>query len=119
MKHFTSLTLLCLITVAALAQQPSPTPSKNTNPVSKSRILQVDSAIVTKHTVTIKGKQVPYTATAGSMPVWDADGRPVAGVFYTYYERDDVTDKASRPLVISFNGGPVTPSVWMEIGYTG
>ena len=24
-----------------------------------------------------------------------------------------------RPLVISFNGGPGTPSCWMEIGYTG
>ncbi len=28
-------------------------------------------------------------------------------------------DRSSRPLVISFNGGPGTPSVWMEIGYTG
>jgi len=104
----------------AVAQtEHSATPPKNTNPITKSRVLQVDSAIVTKHTVTIKGKAVPYTATAGTMPVWDEDGRPVAGVFYTYYERDDVTDRATRPLVISFNGGPGTPSVWMEIGYTG
>jgi hypothetical protein len=27
------------------------------------------------------------------------------GLFYTYYERSDVKDRASRPLVISFNGG--------------
>ncbi len=27
--------------------------------------------------------------------------------------------RAHAPLVISFNGGPGTPSVWMEIGYTG
>jgi carboxypeptidase C (cathepsin A) len=53
------------------------------------------------------------------MPVWDEDGKPIAGVFYTYYERTDVKDRASRPLLISFNGGPGTPSVWMEIGYTG
>jgi carboxypeptidase C (cathepsin A) len=53
------------------------------------------------------------------MPIWDEDGRPIAGVFYTYYEREDVTDRATRPLVISFNGGPGTPSVWMELGYTG
>jgi carboxypeptidase C (cathepsin A) len=40
-------------------------------------------------------------------------------VFYTYYERSDVKDLSARPLVISFNGGPGTSSVWMEIGYTG
>lgn len=81
--------------------------------------LNIDSAVVTHHEVTIRGQRVPYTATAGAMPVWDADGKPIAGVFYTYYERSDVKDQASRPLVISFNGGPGTPSVWMEIGYTG
>lgn len=93
--------------------------TKNDMPISPGRILPVDSAVVTRHEVTIKGQKVPYTATAGSMPVWDEDGRPVAGVFYTYYEREDVKDKSGRPLVISFNGGPGTPSVWMEIGYTG
>lgn len=93
--------------------------AKSEMPVSPGRILPVDSAVVTRHEVTIKGQKVPYTATAGSLPVWDEDGRPVAGVFYTYYERDDVKDKSGRPLVISFNGGPGTPSVWMEIGYTG
>ncbi|OCX50529.1 carboxypeptidase [Mucilaginibacter sp. PPCGB 2223] len=105
------------IAFTANAQQSAP--AKNDQPVSKSRILKVDSATTTKHTVTIKGQVVPYTATAGSIPVWDEDGRPIAGVFYTYYERDDVTDRTNRPLVISFNGGPGTPSVWMEIGYTG
>ena len=86
---------------------------------SPSRVLAVDSSVVTKHEVTIKGQRVPYTATAGSIPVWDEEGKPIAGVFYTYYERDDIKDKSGRPLVISFNGGPGTPSVWMEIGYTG
>lgn len=93
--------------------------AKNEMPVSPGRILQVDSAMVTHHEITVKGQRVPYTATAGSIPVWDEDGKPVAGVFYTYYEREDVKDKSARPLVISFNGGPGTPSVWMEIGYTG
>jgi carboxypeptidase C (cathepsin A) len=110
---------LCLLAAKSLAQAPEPAQPKNTNPITKSRILQVDSSIVTKHTVTIKGKSIPYTATAGSIPIWDEEGRPVAGVFYTYYERDDVGDRSTRPLVISFNGGPGTPSVWMEIGYTG
>jgi carboxypeptidase C (cathepsin A) len=52
------------------------------------------------------------------MPVWDEDGKAIAGLFYTYYERSDVKDRASRPLVIS-NGGPGSASVWMHIAYTG
>jgi carboxypeptidase C (cathepsin A) len=102
-------------------QEPKPNaPAKPRaeNPVSILK-LNVDSAVTTKHTVTIKGVPVSYTATAGTMPIWDEDGKPVAGVFYTYYERDNVKDRDSRPIVISFNGGPGTPSLWMEIGYTG
>jgi carboxypeptidase C (cathepsin A) len=83
------------------------------------RMVKTDTAVVVKNQILIKGQPVPYTATAGSIPVWDEDGKPIAGVFYTYYERSDVKDRTSRPLIISFNGGPGTPSVWMEIGYTG
>ncbi len=41
------------------------------------------------------------------------------GLFYTYYERTDIKDRSSRPLIISFNGGPGSASVWMHIAYTG
>ncbi|HEX2845220.1 MAG TPA: carboxypeptidase [Chitinophagaceae bacterium] len=92
---------------------------KNDQPVSPGRVLLMDSAITTRHEITIRGQRVPYTAMAGTLPVWGDDGKPIAGVFYTYYERTDITDRSSRPLVISFNGGPGTSSVWMEIGYTG
>jgi carboxypeptidase C (cathepsin A) len=83
------------------------------------KMVIVDSSVTTKNTITIKGQSIPYTAKAGTLPVWDENGKPIASVFYTYYERSDVKDRAARPLVISFNGGPGTPSVWMEIGYTG
>jgi carboxypeptidase C (cathepsin A) len=86
---------------------------------ANSRVLNVDSSVTTHAEVTIKGERVPYDAVAGTIPVWDESGKPIAGLFYTYYMRTDVKDRASRPLVISFNGGPGTPSVWMEIGYTG
>jgi len=78
-----------------------------------------ESTITSEHEVTIKGNKVPYKTTAGMMPVWDDEGKIQAGVFFTYYERTDIKDRAARPLVISFNGGPGTPSVWMELGYTG
>lgn len=78
-----------------------------------------DSQVITNHTTTIKGQKVSYKATTGTMPVWDEDGKAIAGLFFTYYERSDVKDQASRPLIISFNGGPGSASVWMQIAYTG
>ncbi|GGE61461.1 carboxypeptidase C (cathepsin A) [Pedobacter psychrotolerans] len=83
------------------------------------RTIKVESAVVTNHTVNIAGKSVPYKATTGTLPVWDEDGKPIAGLFYTYYERSDVSNRDKRPLVISFNGGPGSASVWMHIAYTG
>ncbi len=79
----------------------------------------MDTAVTTQHEVTIKGKRIAYSAEAGMQPVWNEKGEPIAGLFYTYYERSGVEDRASRPLVFSFNGGPGSASVWMHIAYTG
>ncbi len=83
------------------------------------RSLQAESKVVTTHNINIKGQRVPYSATAGTQPVWDKEGKVVASLFYTYYQRTDVSDQDTRPLVISFNGGPGSASVWMHIAYTG
>ncbi len=86
---------------------------------SQERILAAESAVTSTGQVTIKGKVVPYKVTAGTQPVYNAEGKPSASLFYTYYERSDVTDKSKRPFVISFNGGPGSASVWMHVAYTG
>lgn len=87
--------------------------------VSQDRTLPAESSVTATNQVTIKGKNVPYKVTAGTQPVWDKDGKVIASLFYTYYERTDVSDKSKRPLVMSFNGGPGSASVWMHIAYTG
>ena len=111
---------LSFINVNIFAQRkPTDEPAKTDKPIVYNRMVNTDSSVTTKNEITIKGVRVPYTANAGTMPVWDEDGKAIASVFYTYYERTDVKDRTTRPLVISFNGGPGTPSVWMEIGYTG
>jgi carboxypeptidase C (cathepsin A) len=79
----------------------------------------IDTAVTSEHSVTIGGQRVPYRATAGHQPVLDGEGEPIASLFYVYYERSDIRDRTTRPLVISFNGGPGSASVWMHIGYTG
>lgn len=81
--------------------------------------ITADTTITSQHTVTIQGQEVPYRATVGNQPVWNEDGEAVATLNYTFYERQDVDDRVRRPLVISFNGGPGSASVWMHLGYTG
>ena len=83
------------------------------------RQIDIDSVVVTRHKTTVNGVDFPYTAETGTQPVWDEEGNPIATVFYTYYQRSDVKDKSKRPLMISFNGGPGSASVWMQIAYTG
>jgi carboxypeptidase C (cathepsin A) len=86
---------------------------------AQDRTLPAESASSSTGTVTIKGKPVPYKVTVGTQPVWDKDGKVIASLFYTYYERTDVSDKGKRPFVMSFNGGPGSASVWMHVAYTG
>ena len=81
--------------------------------------IPVDTTVTTKHSVTINSKSIDYTATTGMQPLWNNDGEPVASLFYTYYKRSNIKNTENRPLVISFNGGPGSASVWMHIAYTG
>lgn len=101
------------------AATPAPPAVKEEKQAPAKSLLDPDASVITNHEVTIKGQRIPYKAIAGTLPVWDEEGKPIAGVFYTYYERTDIKDKAPRPLVISFNGGPGSASVWMHIAYTG
>ena len=78
-----------------------------------------EDTVTAEDTITIRGVPVPYRVTAGTQPVWDEAGERVASMFYTYYERTDVEDASTRPLVFSFNGGPGSASIWMHIAYTG
>ncbi len=81
--------------------------------------IPADEAVTTEDTVTIDGVEVPYRVTVGTQPVWDSENEIVASMFYTYYERSDVEDRSTRPLTVSFNGGPGSASLWMHIAYTG
>ncbi len=83
------------------------------------RSIPVDTQVVTKHSINIGGKPVAYTAEVGMQPVWDKDGKPVATLHYTYYRRDGIKEINRRPLIMSFNGGPGSGSVWMHLAYTG
>ena len=73
---------------------------------------------VTQHTVTIAGKSIAYTATAGTLPLTADDGKTKADVFYIAYTV--ATDaEHPRPITYCFNGGPGSSSVWLHMGMLG
>ena len=76
--------------------------------------------IVTKHSIKVGGKELRYTTTTGFMPIKNQQtGETEARMFFMAYTLDDVPDKTKRPLMISFNGGPGSASVWLHLGALG
>ena len=88
--------------------------------------IPLDTTVITNNEVIINGKKIIYQATTGMQPVWDDHGNIIASLYYTYYKRTNLNnnlkkpnDYSKRPIIMSFNGGPGSASVWMHIAYTG
>lgn len=78
-----------------------------------------ETSVQTQHSIRIDGRSIDYTATAGTYVLKDDHGKDMASMFYMAYMMDDVDDYSTRPLLISFNGGPGTASVWLHMGVLG
>jgi carboxypeptidase C (cathepsin A) len=89
-----------------------------------------DQIVETKHQVEIGGQQISYTVTTGTLVLneeqftKEKEGEPSlqqprATIFFVAYTRDDVEDRAKRPITFSFNGGPGSSSVWLHLGVLG
>lgn len=74
---------------------------------------------ITQHQVTIDGKTLDYTATAGYMEIPAYEGDPKADVFFMAYTLDGVEELTDRPIMYCFNGGPGSSSVWLHLGAIG
>jgi carboxypeptidase C (cathepsin A) len=74
--------------------------------------------VVTHHQITVDGKLLKYTATAGRLPIKRGDGKIEAEMFYVAYTLDGA-DAAKRPLTFAFNGGPGSASIWLHMGALG
>jgi carboxypeptidase C (cathepsin A) len=97
---------------------------------SESAATPADRIVTTKHTVSIGGREISYTAHCGTMVLREeaekkdqpgaSDGhKPKAEIFFVAYLRDGVEDLRSRPITFSFNGGPGSSSVWLHLGVLG
>jgi carboxypeptidase C (cathepsin A) len=73
---------------------------------------------VTAHEMPVAGRSLAYSATAGTLPLFDPDGRRIAAVFYTAYVTPP--DPAHpRPVTFAFNGGPGAASAYLHLGLVG
>jgi carboxypeptidase C (cathepsin A) len=70
---------------------------------------------VTSHVLGLGGRQIKYTATAGTMPIRLDDGKVAAQMFYVAYTKDG-EDRRTRPVAFLYNGGPGSASVWLHMG---
>jgi carboxypeptidase C (cathepsin A) len=75
-------------------------------------------AVATHHQITVDGKALKYTATAGRLPIKRGDGKIEAEMFYVAYTLDG-QEAAKRPLTFAFNGGPGSASIWLHMGALG
>ena len=76
-----------------------------------------ESQFVTKHSVTVRGQKVDYTAKTGRLVLHD-DGevtKPRVALFYTAYLRDGVESPKDRPLIFIWNGGPGSSAIWLHM----
>jgi carboxypeptidase C (cathepsin A) len=80
------------------------------------RLLPPDA--VSDREITVGPRKIAYTATAGTLALFDQNGEKTAAVFYTAYIAKD-GDAARRPLTFAFNGGPGAASVYLNLGLTG
>jgi len=72
----------------------------------------------TRHTATIGGRTISYTATAGTLTIRDDDGKPTASMFYVAYTAGEGKG-SNRPVTFLYNGGPGSSSMWLHMGSLG
>lgn len=78
-----------------------------------------EEPVVTHHEITLHGKPIKYTVTAGRIPLKNELDEIEAQVFFMAYTKDDLKAGEKRPLMFSFNGGPGSPSLWLHLGALG
>src|SRR5213082_4329011 len=74
--------------------------------------------VVTHHQISVNGKTLRYTATAGRLPIKRGDGKIEAEMFFVAYSVDG-QDASKRPLTFAFNGGPGSATIWLHMGALG
>jgi hypothetical protein len=108
--RFALVVFFCLVLTYPAAAQPA-----GTTPVASSPGENTDKPSQTSHTMRLDGRELKYSATAGTLPIRGEDGKVAARMFYVAYTKDGEDAKA-RPVSFLYNGGPGSATVWLHMG---
>jgi carboxypeptidase C (cathepsin A) len=111
-----TLALACsLFPLAVLAQEPRPAQPPADHKDEKDIPIPPEKPVATHHDITLGGRVLKYTATAGTLLIRDEDDKPYGSIFYVAYTLEGVEAK-SRPVSFLYNGGPGSASLWLHMG---
>jgi len=78
-----------------------------------------ENEVVTRHTITINGKEIAYAARAGHLVTKDMlSAQPTAKIFYVSFTAEGVPP-TERPVTFFYNGGPGSSAVFLLLGSFG
>jgi carboxypeptidase C (cathepsin A) len=86
------------------------------SPAAEQHRLPPDST--TRQTLDLPGRSLAFSATAGSIRLFDGKGEAQADIAYTSYQLEG-TDRTIRPVTFVFNGGPGAASAYLQLGNNG
>jgi carboxypeptidase C (cathepsin A) len=109
--------LYAFLTSSALAfgQNPAARPSEAQRPKVETAGPAEEKTSQTSHTIRLDGRDIKYTATAGTLPIRLDDGKVAARMFFVAYTKDGENVK-TRPLAFLYNGGPGAATIWLHMG---
>jgi carboxypeptidase C (cathepsin A) len=114
--------LVCVGTTPASAQGRGGQPPQTPPPPATGDTSRVETAgekeqkiSQTPHTIRIDGREIRYTATAGTLPIRLDNGQIAARMFFVAYTKDGEDVKA-RPVSFLYNGGPGAATIWLHMG---
>lgn len=107
--------LLCILALFSCALYAEDT---TTEPEEKTSEMVEPMHFESTGSVTIGGKKIEYTATAGTLVMKNEKDEPIAEFGYTAYVQKG-KDKTKRPIMFAYNGGPGSASMWLHMGILG
>lgn len=116
-----SLLACLLLSGAALGAAPdkddrqSDSSSEEKADASASKPAPLPADVSVRQSTRVAGRSLSYTATVGTLPVRDAQGKTTGDVVFTAY----TVDGNDRPVTFALNGGPGASSVYLNMGAIG
>jgi carboxypeptidase C (cathepsin A) len=110
--------LMLLCPVLALSAQARPTTAAAAQTLEAAAASADDRFASNVGTVTIGGTEVKYRTTTGRLTLRHPNGKARGHFFFVAYTRDGM-DPKTRPITLSYNGGPGSPGIWLHMGLMG